>query len=60
MGEVTRWQPDEGVVANDREESRSAARFDQTTYVRINGHLYDANEVPDLADVVDLDERIPR
>lgn len=25
MGEVTRWQPDEGVVANDREEARDAA-----------------------------------
>ena len=47
------WR-EEGVVQNDAAESRSAARFDRGEYVKINGHRHDADEVPDLADVVDL------
>jgi hypothetical protein len=41
------------VADNDREEHRAAARHDRTTYQRIGGVSYDANLVPDRADVED-------
>jgi hypothetical protein len=41
----------------ERDEWRSAALFDRTEYVRVGGQWMDADRVPDLADVADLDER---
>lgn len=35
----------------EREESRSAARFDRTTYRRVGVDYYDADRVPHESDV---------
>ena len=39
------------IVDNDREESRAARNADNHDYVKINGQWYDADDVPDLADL---------
>lgn len=52
MSRADRWADlDDTPASRDREESREAARFDPTTYVRIGGQWYDEDRVPALSDL---------
>ena len=42
----------DGIVAQDRDEYRSAVRYDTARYRRIGGQLHDADQTPDPADVL--------